>query len=224
MNFVSLEKLPFSVIHQAFLYAFSDYAVKMEMSEQELMNRLTRIAYKPKLSGGVLVDQTLCAFILTGLGQFQGKLTAYNGGTGVIPTHRRQQLGTKVYQALLELYRAQDVEQCLLEVITDNDKAVKLYKSLGFRVSRVFKCYALNEKLEKETVDVPLQISQAESIDLTKYVPFCTTQPSWQNMMEAVLRDLNQEIILEAYSKTTLVGFISFNPVNGKLSQLAVAP
>lgn len=224
MQFLTLEQLPFSVLHQTFLLAFSDYSIKMEMTESELAARLTRISHKPRLSGGILDGGVLSAFIFTGIGAYQGKKTAYNGGTGVIPSHRGKGLGSKVYHALLERYAEQNIEQCLLEVITDNEKAVKLYKKLGFRISRLFKCYANPQKLDKVPANIPLQISQAESISWEKYQKFCTSTASWQNTQEAILRDINQELVLEAYSKTDLIGFIAFNPVNGKVSQLAVAP
>lgn len=225
MKFLTLDQLPFSVLHQTFLHAFSDYSVKMEMSEHELANRFSRIAYKPRLSGGILDDNALCAFIFTGLGEFHGKKTAYNGGTGVIPSHRRRQLGTKVYQELLEVYQSHQIEQCLLEVITDNNKAVNLYKSLGFDITRVLKCYAASSQTIANTpASIPLQIDEAELVDWDKYLPFCTIQPSWQNNTAAIIRDINHETILEAYSKTALIGFMSFNKITGKISQLAVSP
>jgi len=224
MKFLTLEQLPFTVLHKGFLAAFSDYSIKMEMSEIELNARLRRIAYQAKLSGGIVDGDTFCSFIFNGIGEYNGVKTAYNGGTGVIPAYRGKKLGTKVYQELFSLFQAQQIEQCLLEVITDNEKAVKLYKSLGFEISRLFKCYALNEKLEKAEARIPLQINQSELIDWSKYERFCTTQASWQNTFEAIQRDITQEIVLEAYSKTTLVGFLSFNDRNGKISQIAVSP
>ena len=224
MKFLTLEQLPFSVLHQGFLSAFSDYSVKMEMSEIELSARLQRIAYRPLLSAGALDDKTFCSFIFTGIGNFNGLKTAYNGGTGVIPSYRGQQLGIKTYEYLFERFSQHSIKQCLLEVITDNHKAVQLYKKLGFQTSRLFKCYSLGQKLLPTAAAIPLQINQAELIDWEKYLPFCTTQASWQNTFSAIQRDMTQETILEAYSKTTLIGFISFNDRNGKISQIGVSP
>lgn len=224
MKLLTLEQLPFSVLHQGFLAAFSDYNVKMEMSELELRARLRRIAYYPLLSGGVLDQEKFCGFIFTGIGEYQHRKTAYNGGTGVIPSHRGQQLGTKIYNYLIELYRENEIEQCLLEVITDNEKAVSLYKKLGFETTRLFKCFSQKQALEHIPARIPLHITPSELNDWNKFLPFCTTLPSWQNTFGAIMRDMTDEIILEAYSKTELIGFMSFNDRNGKISQLAVAP
>ncbi len=50
----------------------------------------------------------------------------------VRPTHRRSGAGRQLVQAIIELAR-QKVEQLQLSVVSDNQPAIRLYHSLGFR-------------------------------------------------------------------------------------------
>ncbi len=50
----------------------------------------------------------------------------------VRPTHRRSGAGRQLVQAIIELAR-QKVEQLQLSVVSDNQPALRLYQTLGFR-------------------------------------------------------------------------------------------
>ena len=167
----------------------------------------------------------MLGFIMNAIGQFDGKLTAYNGGTGVIPTQRGLKLGERLYEFLMPALAQKGIQQLLLEVIADNAPAIRLYEKLGFEKTQKLTCFAyLSPTFPKEKSSLPIQISKVETPDWSKYQAFVgNAYVCWQNQLEAVARDLNQETILEVYHKTETIGFAIFNLQSGKISQMAIS-
>jgi ribosomal protein S18 acetylase RimI-like enzyme len=54
------------------------------------------------------------------------------GGMGVLPDHRRQGVGARVTERLLDNARARGLSRVRLEVLVQNAPAIKIYRALGF--------------------------------------------------------------------------------------------
>ena len=65
---------------------------------------------------------------MNALGEWQGKPTAYDAGTGVIPAYRRQGIAEELFTFMVPHLKEASVEQYLLEVLTGNERAVALYQ------------------------------------------------------------------------------------------------
>lgn len=226
IDFHFLNPSHFNDLHHCFNEAFSDYKIKMELSAEDLQSRLKRMGFQYGFSIGAFEGDKMVGFILTGLREEPvGQLIAYNGGTGVIPTHRKQKIAERMYSFLLNNFRREGVTQCLLEVISDNEPAIQLYERLGFRKVQLLRCLALKElDLPKQKAEIPIQIAFVELPDWELYQAFYDDKICWQNSQEAILQTIDEERIIEAYHKTETVGYAIFNPQKGKISQLAVAP
>lgn len=90
----TLENTAIETLHQAFLKAFSDYQVKMNLPLWKFQQMLVRRGYSADISMGAFDKDDMVGFILNGLRQWNNKLTVYDTGTGVILN-----TGIKVLQA-----------------------------------------------------------------------------------------------------------------------------
>jgi len=140
----SLAGVPLEVVHAAFLAAFADYAVPMQLDLAALATMLTRRGYAPELSVGAFAGEQLVAFHLICRGSWQGRPAVYDTGSGVLPTWRGRRLSRAMFEWLAPRWRDAGVVEARLEVLVDNLAARRSYESVGFTVYREFDCLQLD--------------------------------------------------------------------------------
>lgn len=219
----SLDTLSFESLFVAFNKAFSDYEIQINREELGVM--LGRRGFIPSLSFGLFEDNELIAFTLNGIGDFRGKKTAYDTGTGTLKEYRGRGLASKVFTESIPFLREAGVSQYLLEVLQHNTSAVSVYQKLGFAVSREFNYFTQLDSL----VSIPLKklplayhIDKVSLEQRSEFLTFCDFSPSWQNGFEAILRRIDDFIILGAYKGLKIVGYCVFEPTSGDVTQIAV--
>jgi ribosomal protein S18 acetylase RimI-like enzyme len=74
-----------------------------------------------------------------GDGAGQADITAF----GVLPTHQGRGYGRQMLHDTVEMLRAEGWERVLIEVATDNRRALGLYQSCGFRVATAYGFYEM---------------------------------------------------------------------------------
>ena len=136
----SLESVSFKDLYAAFSSAFKDY--DFSLNADELRRMLDRRGYNPQLSFGVFFEGRLISFVFNGTGMYNNILTAYDTGTGTVPSFRGLHLTQKIFTFSLELICQQGVRQYVLEVLQHNHKAIKIYRKLGFETQRNFNYYS----------------------------------------------------------------------------------
>ena len=137
--------------------AFSDYFIPMKMPHDFWYKRWEAARIDYRASTGFFEDDTLCAFMLHGIDEHEGKKSFFNMGTGVVPNSRGQRLVSKMYEYFLEKLKPVGLEQGILEVIQNNEKAIKAYKSVGFEIKR--ELYSFRGKsLDDEALDIEVKI------------------------------------------------------------------
>lgn len=211
----------FPMLHQAFIGAFSDYMVGFQPTSAQFDQRINyKFKIAPSLSALAWHEETPVGFVLHTLNDYQGKRTAYNGGTGVISQYRNTGVASSIYGFLIPKITSSGAERILLEMIDENSYAGKLYESLGFRFTRVLKCFRLKSQI------LP---NQTHRIVLSKkwkaqYHNHFSFMPSFMDSPEQIVHNLQNEIILEAYHQEELAGHLIFQPLLGRISQLAIKP
>ncbi|WP_347157738.1 GNAT family N-acetyltransferase [Pontibacter chitinilyticus] len=223
-SFLSEKQLP--QLHQTFIAAFADYVVPIQLSWEQFQAKVTREGITPSFCVAAFAGEQMVGFILTGLGEWQGKPTAYNAGTGVIPAFRGQHITQQLYQFLLPKLRESGVEQCLLEVIQENAPALKSYQHTGFHITRSLDCFRglKNELLFQVPPPEAITIVEAAIPDWQAYAALQEVLPTWQNAPQAIKRSIDTTLILEAQTTgQELVGYAVLYPKNGAIAQLAVA-
>jgi len=222
-SFLTSKHLP--LLHQTFLRAFADYMVPIQLNEEQFRAKVKREGIEPAFCVAAFSENEMVGFILTGLGEWQGKPTAYNAGTGVIPAFRGHGLTQQLYRFLLPKLQESGLEQCLLEVICENAPALKSYQRTGFRITRSFDCFRglKNELLLDMAFPTGITINEVTKPDWAAYTSFWDVKPSWQNMADAFKRSPDPKLLLEARdAQQQLAGYVAFFPNNASIVQLAV--
>jgi ribosomal protein S18 acetylase RimI-like enzyme len=209
------------VLYTAFLAAFADYQVDMRMSLSEFEYRLKRDGVDTSISTGAFLDKQLIGFCLNAGGLWCDQTTVYDAGTGVSPAHRSQGIATQMFNFMLPRLKDLGFTQYLLEVLTSNEAAVNLYRSLGFYHTRHLAVFRSNTPVTSpETERVDIRKVVAANWDL--YQSFWSGCPSWQNSIEAVERIAETAVILEAQMDSRCVGYGVVSKTTGNLFQLGV--
>lgn len=187
MKIKALSSTPFEEIISCFLTAFEGYFVKLPEDIEHWRSRFIIARVKWNFSFGMFDGDQLVGYILTGIDQHNGKLTAYNAGTGVIKEYRGKSIVDQLYTHALPLMKARGVEKCLLEVICENERAIKVYQRIGFKITRHLRTFsgnlpenASNNKLQK------CHFSEVLYSGLYKAEHY-----AWDNSAEAVKRSKN---------------------------------
>lgn len=218
-QFIALDQVDLQHIVDVFNESFADYAVPFTMSEAVLSEKLVTDRIRLDKSVGAVNDGKLIGFMLTGYDTMNGRPAAYNAGTGVIPAHRRRGISKKLYRELFQIFTADGIESVLLEVLSTNDKAIRLYRSLGFEITREFSCVKGETGISNGESQVGVSVVQSfRWEDLAKFWDY---PPSWQNWKSAVDSSSNVKT-LQATFNGELKGYACFNPHSGRILQLAV--
>lgn len=210
-------------LFNAFKEAFKDY--EMQLNKDGLESMLKRRGFVPEMSFAAFDNDRIIAFTFNGIGLFNGEKTAYDTGTGTLEEYRGQGHASKIFMHSIPYLKEAGISQYLLEVLQHNDKAVSVYKKLGFEVSREFNYYSLKTDdiaiqtkgdaagLSIKAVDLELAESKKEFLDFN---------PSWQNSFEAISRSREDFIILGAFLDQQFCGYGIVEPKSGDITQIAV--
>lgn len=223
VNYRFLSVDDFRLVHQTLLQAYSDYFVPFQLSEEQFENHITQNAVDLNRSVGAFTDNKLIAFTLNGFGMWNGKETVYDAGTGVIPLYRSKGIGNRMFEFMMPELKETGIEQILLEVISHNEKAVGLYRKLGFEETRNLISYdrqtthSFTPKAKNN-----LNIREIKTLDWNLMKTFCDGSATWQYSAESIERSLIKKITLGAYLDEKCVGYGIVSPKKGFIWQIAV--
>ncbi len=210
-----------------FLDAFSDYPIPFKLTKEQFVRKFVQ---KLKLDFNLSVgahnyDGSLAGFIFSAINYYEGKLMAYNGGTGVRPNSRGQRLTSQMYDYLFPLLVEKNIKACVLEVLTSNDRAIKAYERIGFEKTKYFKCFVLNKKMETFYAERGLhtiEIVNVKSPNWNLYERFCDYEPSFLDSKRMITDNLANETVVEARQDDICVGFAIYQPAFGRISQIGI--
>lgn len=232
-RFDNLQSVPDEDVHAAFLDAFSDYAVPMNMSLADMqVMHLRRGIAKSASIGAFGLDGKLAGFILNGDGIWDGLRCAYDGGTGVLPAFRGQGLSKAMAQEAKRRLKALGFKRWLLEVLVENEPAYKTYHGAGFCVTRRFACPRgtvadAPAKAAAAVTKAGVDIRPLGHRDTARFYAFRDWKPSWQNSDESLARTPEALVCLGAWDAkdgdSAPVGYIAATQ-GGSIFQLAVHP
>jgi len=137
-----LSNTDFETIMECFLLAFDGYFVKMPTDYDYYKQRWKAAKVDFELSYGMFDNNKLVGFIIHAIDKRGDDITAFNTGTGVIPEYRGQRIVKSIYKYAISDLIQNGITKSVLEVIVENEKAIKAYKSIGFNICKKFKCYA----------------------------------------------------------------------------------
>ncbi len=209
-------------LYAAFTEAFSDYVIPFALTETQFRNHINLNAVDLTRTVGSLDNGRLVGFTLNGFGDWNGRPTAYDAGTGVIPAYRRRGLSRAMFDMMTPIFRASGIEQFLLEVVTTNSGAIDLYEKLGFVAVRRLALLQCDGKIRESTVR-DVSIREINEPDWELFATFWDGKPSWQNSIDAIKRCSNLRRIFAAFVDGQCVGYIIFASTLGRVAQIAVS-
>lgn len=223
MQFKSLQHTTLAEITETFNDAFSAYEIPMQHTEESLRRKLEIEDIDLQLSVGAFDGDQLGGFIFFGIDRnLNGRVTAWDGGTGVRAAYRGRQITQKLFGFALPLLRKQGVQCILLEVLENNSTARNIYSGLGFSLLRRLNAYKGNIL---STKNIPFQIENLTGADETLQYALGDFLPAWQqshkriqNAGEAVQ---TIGIVDDAYQP---IAYARFRPEDGRVLQFAVHP
>lgn len=196
--------------------AFADYYLDAGyMTEDVLFKRAIKNAVDFESSVGVFAGPKIVGFTLIGIDRWKGALSAFDAGTGIIPSYRGKGIAKQMFDFAIPKLRKQHVERFILEVLQVNQPAVKAYQKAGFRISREFDCF----QLEKQRVhlqggeQVPIKIHLVGREILHSFRGELDWEPSWENSFASIERIPDEVILYGAYNGRKCVGILAYYPL-----------
>ncbi len=213
----------FTTLYHVFVEAFSDYVFRFALTEDQFRNHIIVNAVDLDRSVGAFDDERLVGFSLNGFGEWEGKPTVYDAGTGVVPDRRREGISDRMFDMMLPVFRESGIEQFLLEVVTTNTGAIKLYEKIGFEIGRevaLLQCDGRAAPSNYAARNVIVKLLDEPNWD--RLTSFWDGKPTWQNSVAAVERSRKAKRILGAFIDEICCGYIVFSGKFGRVAQLAV--
>lgn len=150
MTVKNLSTISFNELLDCFLLAFENYFVKMPSDRNYYKERWKAANVDYNLSYGLFDQGKLVGFIIHAIDKRNGIVTAFNTATGVIPEYRGKKIVKSIYNYALQDLAKHGIQKSTLEVITKNNIAIKAYEGVGFKISKNFKCFEGEIKIEND--------------------------------------------------------------------------
>ena len=213
----------FEKLYEAFTLAFSDYVIPFALTEVQFRNHIILNGVDLNRTVGCLAGEHLVGFSLNGFGDWNGKPTVYDAGTGVIPDHRRQGLSAAMFDMMMPKFKETGIEQGLLEVVTTNTAAINLYEKLSYQPVRELALLQCDSKSGvSKTLPNNVELRDIDEPEWQLLTSFWDVRPSWQNSINAIGRSRKMKRILGAFLEGQCVGYIIFSSKFGRVAQFAV--
>lgn len=214
-----------SLVYNTFLEGFSDYPVKPP-EEAAFFERFfgpegNRLEY----SFIALKDGHGVGLILGGIRNFDGLKTLRCGTMCIIPKLRGSGVAEKLWESHRVLAREQGCKQLFLEVIGNNERAIKFYEKNGYEKRYLLKYYQYNgiEKVQIIKNESIIDGYSVKSIDFEtlknfREVEFKGLHINWQNEIDYI--KYIEADILGVYDLDKLIGAICYK--KGKIFFIGV--
>lgn len=186
-----LKESDYPEIYRTFLEAFSDYALSMKyMNEAILYNRALKNGIDFECSAGAFVEDKMTGFTMVGIDDWQGIRSAFDIATGIVKSCRGQGVARSMFEVIVPRLKENGVKQFLLEVLQENEPAIKAYTKIGFQIIREFECFQLESKGSdlQYTARIDIEIRETDKHDLSGFQSFYDWHPSWENSIASILR------------------------------------
>jgi ribosomal protein S18 acetylase RimI-like enzyme len=221
MEIRSLEGTSLPAITAAFNSAFDNYFVPLQLSEEQMATKMKSERISLAHSIGAFEDNELSGFILHGIDNVNGTPTAYNAATGVLPQHRGKRLTEAIYTYAVKELVQQNIFNHVLEVITENERAKRVYEKIGFTTVRTLGCYAGNVNAYNND---NISITKGSWNDILALTSSFNFAPTWQQSIASLEAIKEQHEICIVTQNDQLAAYAIFLPANGRIRQFVVAP
>ncbi|SNY94781.1 GNAT family N-acetyltransferase [Flagellimonas pacifica] len=217
MKVKNLEHIDFSMLMDCFLKAFENYFVKMPTDHEYYKDRWRMANVRFDLSYGMFDGDKLVGFIINAIDERAENLIAFNTGTGVLPEYRGQRIVNSICQYAFPELQKNGITTCRLEVIKDNVRAIKAYNSIGFKITKSYKCFSGDIEFNDEASDFELKKVDEAYFDWSSLHQHIY---SWDNHINTIKRGSYSYYAILVEGK--LDSYFVMQPDNDYVAQLDV--
>lgn len=218
MKITNLNNSSIAEILTAFNLSFSDYVIPLQLTEQQLKDKIVAEDIDLEWSFGAFDENKLVGFILHGFRN--NKL--YNAGTGVLPEYRGNKITQKLHDYVLDKAKSENITTIQLEVITENNIAIKTYETIGFEIIRTVDCYKGTLNVEK--LESPFKIVALNPADYNTSNALSNYKLTWQNSFDTIknLNKINDIKTIGVLNQEGIIGHVIFNNTSKKIHQISI--
>jgi len=215
MEVKKLDTISIDSIIDCFLISFENYFVKMPTDRDYYVQRWKAAKVDFSLSYGMFDDNQLVGFIIHAVDKRNNVITAFNTGTGVIPAYRGRRIVKAIYEYALGDLQDNGIEKTGLEVITKNEKAIKAYQGVGFKICKQYNCFEGHIKTQ-ETAEFELKKIHLNEVDWS-HLPH-QEYYSWDFQKETLTS--GQHVFYNIFLNQKPESYFIINPKTHRLAQL----
>ncbi len=217
MQIKNLANTDIATIVDSMANSFQNYFVKIPFDVDFWAKRYKAARVDYELSFGAFDGDKLVAFIIQGVDLHNGEKTAFNTGTGVIEEYRGQKLVDQLYDFAFPALKNNGITKCLLEVIVQNHRAVRVYERIGFEKDRFLRCFSG----ELEETNIELQVRETDIEALKSTMDQYQKYYSWDNSLDAIQKGGAMFKSFKVSDKEGIdLGYFTISTANNSLIQV----
>lgn len=194
---------------EAWNTGFEGYYFDATTTADKFLTRLVNEGLSPHLSIVAFMDKKPIGIVKNGIREFNGKKLAWNGGTGVSLDLRKKGIGKMLMEATLSILREEKVDYASLEAISDNIKAISLYKKMGYEIVDHLEYLGLEGRMDKSYSAISLDKYKVERAVPQQIgsIPFYKGLNPWQTQWQSAK---DGEAIIVKDSDGNPIGYVYF--------------
>lgn len=223
LQFNSLEQTSMEQLTACFNQAFQNYFVPFQATDVYLRERWQAAGVDYQLSAGVFDGDCLAGFLIFGTGMRDKLKTAHNLATGVLPFYQGRRLVAALYDFSLPKLRAAGMHQSTLEVITQNQRALRAYQSVGYTVARRLHCFA-KEWNDQDISCMDCSVVQQQDIDWQAITLLPPYKATWEQRREVLMARSEDYSFWTIRENGSLMAYAIVNPITGHVPSFSALP
>ena len=217
-----LESQSYAEIADCLNLAFSDYALPVQLSAEQVEAFFASSGADLRLSYGAFYDNRLIGFMVNACSVYNGERAVFDVATGVVPEHRGKKVFTNLFSFAEGELRKQGVEKYYLEVLQQNQKAINAYQKQGFGICRAFSVLKA-PKLAPDSDACAITQVDLDAFDFEKAHQCVCVPPSFENSTAILMRNPASYAVAYQVQENGIGAFCVFHKQRGQLMQLSFA-
>lgn len=156
-----LTNIPIEEIYNAFCSGYSDYFLPLHIRQEQFEGLFFGAEGNDKaLSYAAYDGNLIVGLILGGIRTIDGIRTMRCGAFCVNPESRSLGTGRLLFERHRAVAKEAGCRQLFLEVLTQNERAIRFYEAAGYRSGYTLKYYSLPGGFPRPACDCPLSIKE----------------------------------------------------------------